>query len=108
MITINLYLSVHCTISGTCRRARPFGKHSPMKWHADVNIRQRRGLSKLSRVFFLFPYTPAWLRLQRLRITRAHTAPLDRRTQRNFMTLYSPITVLEGVDVSTWDVELVG
>ncbi len=39
---------------------------------------------------------------------RAHTGPLDRRTQRNFMTLSSPITVPEGVDVSTWDVELVG
>ena len=38
---------------------------------------------------------------------RAHTELLDRRIQRNFMTLYSPITVLEGVDVSIWDVELV-
>jgi hypothetical protein len=38
---------------------------------------------------------------------RAHTERLDRHIQTNFMTLYSPITVLEGVNVSTWDVELV-
>ena len=84
---------------------------------ADVDIRRKtvegrlKYLNPIPESCIAFPHTTrksVWLHSQRLHIMRAHTELLDRRTQRNFMTLYSPITVLEGVDASTWDVELVG